>query len=482
MTAKTWLLGAFAALGAAFGCAQILELGDYAVTTGEGGVGADGSASCDADLTKQCYACTPTTNAQLLNACTTSMCTGFDRSRLGGLLADGGLPAVPPGSPSDAGATTTDAGGLPDCTTVSMNPVVYVSGTAKPYVQAVATALYADTAPITVIYVGQSSCDAWNQLLTGVMVTGPASYWPGNSTETKCMLPMAGVVPDVIVSDVFATTCGSLVNGLPKDVGDFFGPVQTMIFIAPTASPEHAISAEAAYLVYGLGMSSGVAPWTDENFLFRLDPTSGTQAIIGTAIGVAPADWKGNNQHFSSKETGTMTAIGAADAPKSLGILSAVNYIDSLRGSLHELAYQHYGQSCGYYPDSSETSKDKKNVRDGHYTLWGPVHLGTKVDGSGFPVKDTAKRVVNILTGVSAPPPSLDIIQAEAQDNLVPTCAMHVSRTAEMGPLAPFKATSPCGCYFEFKATGATACSACKTSSDCPSDHPLCNFAYCEAQ
>ena len=32
-------------------------------------------------------------------------------------------------------------------------------------------------------------------------------------------------------------------------------------------------------------------------------------------------------------------------------------------------------QLCGYLPDSTGTSFDKKNVRDGHYWLWGAQHF-----------------------------------------------------------------------------------------------------------
>ncbi len=37
------------------------------------------------------------------------------------------------------------------------------------------------------------------------------------------------------------------------------------------------------------------------------------------------------------------------------------------------LPCQDAGQSCGYYPDSSATSLDKQNVRDGHCAIWGPL-------------------------------------------------------------------------------------------------------------
>ena len=52
---------------------------------------------------------------------------------------------------------------------------------------------------------------------------------------------------------------------------------------------------------------------------------------------------------------------------------------------------------------------------------------------------------------------------------------MHAKRTAAMPP-------APCGCYFDFKATGATACTACTSNGDCPTNSPVCRYGFCEVQ
>lgn len=86
---------------AAAGCSSLLGLSDYHETAGpvsDGGPLGDGSAgSCaDVDLTQTCYACTPQTNAQFLNSCSSSDCVPFDdKTRVTMLLPDGGLPPVP---------------------------------------------------------------------------------------------------------------------------------------------------------------------------------------------------------------------------------------------------------------------------------------------------------------------------------------------------------------------------------------------------
>ncbi|HEX7601803.1 MAG TPA: hypothetical protein VF316_09365, partial [Polyangiaceae bacterium] len=325
---------------------------------------------------------------------------------------------------------------------------------------------------------GQSSCVAWDAALNGTLLTGPASYWPGTTSETTCNMPAGGLTADVSISDIFASSCTALPNGLPKDVGDFFGPAQAMTFIVPKASAERSISAQAAYFVYGFGAQSGIAPWTDPANIFRLDDTSGTQRIIGAGIGVPASEWKGTNLNFSSKLSAALTTA----PPQAIGIFSVVNITDALRQQIHVLAYRHYGQTCAVYPDSNETSRDKSNVRDGHYTLWGPLHLSSRLDTGGFVKSPDAKRVVNYFTGITPPPSGLDLIETEALNNLVPQCAMKVTRSSEMGPLSPFNAQNACGCYFEQKATGQTSCSKCATSSECPPSAPACSFGYCEAQ
>ena len=50
-------------------------------------------------------------------------------------------------------------------------------------------------------------------------------------------------------------------------------------------------------------------------------------------------------------------------------------------------------QRTGYQPDSSPTTIDKANVRDGHYPLWGYVHFFTSTHG-GAGASEAAKAMV----------------------------------------------------------------------------------------
>ena len=78
---KVWIGFAIAvgALGGALACNAILGLGDYTVNDGGviSGDGASGDCSADFDA-GQCYPCTPTSNDQLQNACSSSQCVPFD--------------------------------------------------------------------------------------------------------------------------------------------------------------------------------------------------------------------------------------------------------------------------------------------------------------------------------------------------------------------------------------------------------------------
>ncbi len=62
--------------------------------TADGGADASSDVNCVGD--GGCWACAPTTSAEIINRCTASSCARFDnRARLPRLLPDGGLPPLP---------------------------------------------------------------------------------------------------------------------------------------------------------------------------------------------------------------------------------------------------------------------------------------------------------------------------------------------------------------------------------------------------
>jgi hypothetical protein len=360
---------------------------------------------------------------------------------------------------------------------------VYVTGSSafKPILGALAGVLAGATPPVTIIYKGQGSCSGVDAILNGTPLTGTGaavSYWDSASMEQHCDLAAPGAAADVGLSDVFTDTCFPG-TPLPGTVGDFPGPVQTMTFVAPNNSLQKSISAEAAYFALGFGAGSGVAPWTDpSNFCVR-NALSGTQQMIATALHVPAAQWFGTQCATSGA---VLTCLSSStDADATLGIL-ATDVADDNRSTLKILPYQHYDQNCGYWPDSDADSTNKQNVRDGHYQIWGPLHILTQVSiSTGDPVKASTKAVISYLTGTQQAPAGLDLIKLEYTHHVVPQCAMHVQRSEEMGALQSFQPTRSCGCYYD-KLAGSTSCTSCQAKSDCPAAAPACNFGFCEVQ
>ncbi len=310
-----------------------------------------------------------------------------------------------------------------------------------------------------------------------------------------CDLPAEGVTADIGASDVFAQSCAGfeLANLDALQVRDAHGPIQTMTFAVPTNSAYSEISAQAAFFAFGFGSDGGLrdssgklAIWNDENYLFKRSATSGTQAMLAAAIGVPASLWKGKAHKASSDVAASLQAAAQkqATANAALGILAA-DYIDTnnLRAQIRMLAFQDTDQRCAVYPDSSSTAKDKRNVRDGHYPVWGPLHLLVRVDGQGKPLNAANRQavtdIIGYLSGTKALPNDVQLIDLYAQSGLVPECAMHVTRSKDGGNIFPYQPTSPCSCLFDLKATGSTNCTACKVQGDCASGE-TCSQGYCE--
>jgi ABC-type phosphate transport system substrate-binding protein len=375
-----------------------------------------------------------------------------------------------------------------DCSTLT-NPV-YVTGSSavKPFLAKVAAKLNQATPAITVVYKSAGSCDGVGNMSAAATdatskVTGTGAIIfdnDGKDIAGGCDLPIAGATVDIGVSDVYASTCQKTVA---VDVGDFHGPNQTMTFVVHPDATIQSISAEAAYLVYGFGAASHpVAPWNDATEIFLRSAASGTQGMIGTAIKVPPAKWlptAGSKAGSGDVRDAVYNSKAANKEQNAIGILAA-DVADAARDKVKVLAYQHYDQTCGYLPDSSATKFDKLNTRDGHYYIWGPLHMYARKTGAN-PSSTYARTIIEVLQG-KTDLDGLDLIQTEAKSGVVPDCAMMVSRDEEVGALSSYQPDKMCGCKYENEANGSTTCTACDASSDCPSSAPACNYGFCEVQ
>jgi hypothetical protein len=409
-----------------------------------------------------------------------------------GLLDDGGLPPLPEaGSPdtgtsgagSDAGSEAGTAEGgadasspYPACSSLP-NPVYMMGSNALlPIVQQLGT--WANAAGITLVYTQLSSCKGVSAVVQNVdaIKSGAtiSNYWDTGSNTQTCAIDDASKYADVGLSSVFMQTCIASTTGF-SGVEDFQGPIVTAVWFVPHASSQTSISAEAAYLAYsGAGQ---VTPWNDPSYVFLRGATGGTQVMMGVAIGVPAAQWVGTTTGSSDLER---SDVIASTMPENTLGLGEIDYAEDSIGvvNLNELAYRHYGQSCAYYPNSTATSHDKRNVRDGHYVGWGPVHLIARVSAQGVPVNANAGTIIDYFIG-NTPVPGHDFLSLVISDHLVPQCAMNVQRTQEVGPPLPYAPSPSCSCFFD-STVGTTTCQTCTTNAQCPASAPVCNLGYCE--
>jgi hypothetical protein len=435
----------------------------------------------------------------------TGSVTSGGATALGNVTSLGGTStSTPVGSGGMTSTGGASAGNLGCESLSSSGTVIYVTGSsaAKPFLQQIAQQL--SGLGVYIVYTSTGSCVGVDAIINSTpMTTGAlpapatsATYWESSSsTGSSCDLPIAGVTADLGVSDVFAQTCPGfeLASLDSKQVRDAHGPIQTMAFVVSANSSCSEISAQAAYFVFGFGKDGGVLDataarplWNDENYLLQRSASSGTQAMISAAIGVPAALWKGKAHSSSGDVAADLQSAAATQdtADKAIGILAA-DYIDSknLRAQIRILAYQDSNQPCSFYPDSTATARDKRNVRDGHYPIWSPLHILYKADSSGNPANSTNRQqtidIIGYISGSKVLPNGIKLIDVYAQSGLIPECAMHVERQKDGGNILPYQPANPCSCLFELKATGSTSCNACTVQGDC-AQNETCSQGFCE--
>lgn len=440
-----------------------------------------------------CISNAPTTQLDYLNACSISKCVPFDNcARLGICSESTPLPGtVDPSNPVIPPLVNMVAEPMMPCSAGGAN-VIYLFGSADfgPLLQAVQPSLSANNPPYRAVFQGSSSCngvssvfDATKRLMkdpANPMNGGWAFYFDDNGNQVNCKLDPAGTTIDIGISDLYAPTCSpAFVPG--GNVAEYLGPVVPFVLSVPSTSPEQSISVEAAHMLFGSGgkapPGSGLkdaTPWTDPtSYSIR---NSGAASTVLTALlsDVPRAKFWGIDRLSTDNLRDALLASTTVNA--SIGILS-IDYNDKNRGNLKALYLQSKGQLCGYQPDSSPTTYDKSNVRDGHYPLWGYVHFFTPLGPGGVPSVGASAMVLRFRV----PRIEQDLLDKMIAASLIPQCAMKVARTTEVGDYSA-KTGFQCGCYFDFKTKNKTSCQTCNISEDCPSDHPACNYGYCEAQ
>jgi hypothetical protein len=304
-----------------------------------------------------------------------------------------------------------------------------------------------------------------------------AYYFDDNGVQTSCSLDPAGNVVDIGVSNLYSTVCNAGYVAGPIVAG-YLGPVVTFGFTVPAASKQESISVEAAHLVFGLGGQNpsgpNQTPWIDPAYYSIRNAGAGSTALAAELIHVPRAAFWGVDRLTTDNIRDSLIASAAPDA--SIGILS-IDYADKSRGNLRVLYLQGEGQLTGYLPDSTATSLNKANVRDGHYPLWGYVHFYT-ANLNGAPSATAGA----FVTRFTVPKLDRELVDAMIDASLVPQCAMKVARDMEMGAFVQNPYKYQCGCYFDFRTIARNSCSTCKSTNDCPAASPACNYGFCEKE
>ncbi len=388
--------------------------------------------------------------------------------------------------------------------TFTATPIYITGSTAlEPLEKAVGPTLAGlATNPYVIIYAKDGSCAGVTRINGDGKIPTTVSmfYVPPDAdgtTNVACGTSSATVDGTMVLSDVDPTLCPGI-TAQPAGTMDFHGPVNNMVFVVPPAATTQGISAEMAYLMLGMGANGQVTPYIDPTAYFIRTGDSGTRAMINANIGLTTHNWQGDTGVTTAKPGGygsgdvfgKVQSANTTAPDKTVGILGEDFYDSSTSGvsnrnAVRALAFRAFKQHLAYLPDSTLTSRDKKNVREGRYAIWGFVHMIAAVTGT-TPTNAAAKYFIDLVQGnLASPPAGLSPLDITISSHLTPVCAMKVTHDIEGAPSKPYTDANPCGCYFETKATGTAPsyCTACTADTDCAgnANGTHCRHGYCEA-
>ncbi|MBI5547552.1 MAG: hypothetical protein HY901_27025 [Deltaproteobacteria bacterium] len=464
-----------------------------------------------------CYYGTPSAQAHYLNACSTAQCEPYDNcARLGLCDATKALPPTvgPPdagsapsapdvgpdagpdaGTDGDAGATEgldagtsvgLDAGpGLPKCSNGMESKVIYMTGAADfpPLLQKLQQRILKET--WRGVFVDAASCVGVNAAYSRdpakrKIQNKPAYYYDyPDANKVSCSLDKDGNIVDVGVSDLFPETCSpDKEEGV--EVGDYRSAVVAFTIAVSKNSDQESISAEALRLIFGNGGRwpdgrEATSPWTDPKY-FAIRTSGAASTVLASAMSGVTTPWWGVDAKTTDGLRSALYGVPTEDKDKTVGVLS-IDYLEKGLGkeNLKPLYLQAPGQLCGYVPNSTRETKDKINVRDGHYPLWGYLHFLVR--------KPNSPGASAFLEHFTRPNLDQALLEAIIENSIVPLCAMRVSRSKELTAKDPadFSPASglQCHCFFDSK-TSKTSCKPCTEASQCPAETPACNYGYCE--
>jgi len=389
------------------------------------------------------------------------------------------------------------------------NPIYLFGTTAvEPVIKNLGARLSQLDPAFSLLYVGYDGCNAVRFVSGDMAIYGSAEFYSTNpdgsaKTDTCSLAGVGATLADVALLDVFWETCVNASGGVsvigvrsPSSSGteplvDFQGPTQASVFIVPRANFSTTyLSLDQTRDILACGAAGQIYPFVDPTQIFMYAGSGGDLGMFEMTY--ACLGLRATNRCISTCDLNSLWNPDiATHVQESIKPNSAIGYIstevyDQYRDTLKAVALQGPGQDKAFYPDSDSTSRDRRMVRDGHYTTQGPLHMIARAGADNVPIRPMAQRFVNwMLQKPGMPgeaPLPFNIIDVFAESGVVPACAMRVIRYTDGGPFSSYRDPQPCGCYFESKATGMAApcgCQACASQADC-TDAQVCSYGFCE--
>jgi hypothetical protein len=382
-----------------------------------------------------------------------------------------------------------------DCSTLPGTILYGAGGSAQePLVAQIAKQLAALPSPISIVYNDTgSACVGYQDLVTPTSITG-GQYWDTGLNQLSSCTQTAPAPTTFAIMGNGPDKCPQT-TALASGYGQFLGPVQSIDFVVPAQSSQQSISTAAAYYIWGFaGVGTNtVTPWNVPANIYTRSSSSFITIFVGLDTGlpasriaqpyppVGDAAAAANPTQVKTNQltVSGLNALNATSPESGIGFVSG-EVADGARGQIKVLAYQHTGQTCGYYPDSTKDAFDKINVRTGQYWLWSPVHFFAAVNSGSDATKvanitdEPTRNLIGWFTGDVAPPSGVNIFGAEVASSTVPKCAMQAWRGGDLA--APYSYAPPQSCTCEWDlatkyVNKAASCKTCTKDSDCTTNH-----------
>jgi hypothetical protein len=423
-----------------------------------------------------------------------------------GIHAIAGLSVI--GAIAVSGNDAFAQGGVPQCADLP-NPIFMEGTTAVvPVIRHLGAKLKKLGTPHTLLYYANEGCTGVGQLVRPAQnkVRTVFEYYDEvdpTSVNGKIIISTCngGIdqVPDIAINDIYWASCPAAYNQtalygtLPSGYQEFLGPVQGLVpIVASSYLYYNDIMSEELLDLYMCGSNGSIMTFTNSSTIYDYNcQGSGMRELFARGLGLANATafpglvGLGCNSTITAESMVTNYVAPTTSPDTTIGYTSTEFY-DAYRDLVRAMKVRGVGQQRAYLPDSSLTSADKINLREGRYTLQGALKLTAQVDASGTPVNAGAKKVIDWMqdnpitdSGLKLPVP---INAIYALNGVVPQCAMRVTKDSDQLGFKRYKHPMPCHCSFEMLATGKTSipgCVACTDSSTCGTGQ-VCSQGYCE--